>query len=524
MSETEFTYKQLKLLNKIANHLANAIDISETLTTMLHWLANDCDMERGVITITNNTGTEVQAEITVGEIHNIQSDKMRYKLGEGITGKVFATRSSIFLPMVEKGDIFLYRSGIRNQLDVLAYSFLCAPVIYQKNVIGTISVDKKNNKITNSQLDILFLEEVATLIAPFLQRRTLEEKMKLFHRAKQQDGAFAKMIGKSTAIKEIQNLIVCISGVKTTVLITGETGVGKGVVAEIIHKLGANYKQPFVEVNCGAIPENLIESELFGHEKGAFTGAINQRKGILERAKGGTVFLDEVGELPPNAQIKLLRVLQNREFERVGGSTTLRSTARIIAATNKHLESAIIDGTFRSDLYYRLNVFPIPVPSLRERGASDIMLLVNHFIQQFSQDIGKQITRIDTPAIDMLTAYHWPGNVRELENVIERAVLLADNNVIHGHHLPPSLLMNKYSSKQEDMGNFNVRVKNFEIELITEALKDCNGNQSAAARKLGLSNRIIQYKISNYKIDYRRFRTSKTNPANNYLNTQNRLQ
>jgi Nif-specific regulatory protein len=192
----------------------------------------------------------------------------------------------------------------------------------------------------------------------------------------------------------------------------------------------------------------------------------------------------------------------------VGGTQTQRSSARIIAATNRNLEKAIVEGTFRSDLYYRLNVFPIHVPPLRERGKADTMLLVDHFIQRFSEDLGKRVTRIDTPAIDMLTAYHWPGNVRELENVIERAMLLSDGSVIHGHHLPPSLQMNRYSPRREDIGDFNIRVRNFEVELITEALKDTNGNQSAAARKLGITKRVIQYKISKYGIDYRRFRTA----------------
>jgi Nif-specific regulatory protein len=229
---------------------------------------------------------------------------------------------------------------------------------------------------------------------------------------------------------------------------------------------------------------------------------------VLERAKAGTVFLDEIGELPLMAQTKLLRVLQTREFERVGGSETLRTGARIITATNRNLEEAIIEGTFRSDLFYRLNVFPIHVPPLRERGKADIMLLVDHFIQRFSTEMDKEVSRIDTPAIDMLTAYHWPGNVRELENVIERAVLLADGDVIHGHLLPPSLQMNRYMPRKEDHGDFSVRVRNFEIELITEALKDTNGNQTKAARNLGITKRMIQYKITKYGIDYRRFRNT----------------
>ena len=280
-------------------------------------------------------------------------------------------------------------------------------------------------------------------------------------------------------------------------------------MAELIHQLGPRKNQPFVEVNCGAIPETLIESELFGHEKGSFTGAVQRRIGVLERARGGTVFLDEIGELPPAAQAKLLRVLQGREFERVGGSRTLRTAARIIAATNRDLEAAVLEGTFRSDLFYRLNVFPIHVPPLRERGKADIMLLVDHFVLRFADELGKEITQLDTPAIDMLTAYHWPGNVRELENVIERAMLLADVDVIHGRHLPPSLQMNRYAPRSEVHGDFALRVQNLEMELITEALKDANGNQAAAARKLGLTKRVILYKVGKYGIEPKRYRTGR---------------
>jgi Nif-specific regulatory protein len=220
------------------------------------------------------------------------------------------------------------------------------------------------------------------------------------------------------------------------------------------------------------------------------------------------VFLDEVGELPPGAQTRLLRVLQTRRFERVGGSDTLNADVRIVAATNRDLEKDIAANRFRADLFYRLNVFPIHMPPLRERGKADIMLLADVFAERFGKAMGKLIARIDTPAIDMLTAYHWPGNVRELENVIERAVVMAEGNVIHGHHLPPSLQMNRYAPKAADgeEGAFLTRVANFEIELITEALKDTAGNQTQAAKRLGMTKRVMQYKVKIYGIDADRFR------------------
>ena len=305
-------------------------------------------------------------------------------------------------------------------------------------------------------------------------------------------------------VRQLNSEISKVADSSTSVLITGETGTGKEVVAREIHERSPRRFSPLVKVNCGAIPENLIESELFGHEKGAFTGATTQRKGRFEMARGGTIFLDEIGELPMNAQVKLLRVLQEREFERVGGHETIKINVRVIAATNRSLEEEVQEGNFRADLYYRLNVFPIHVPSLRERGA-DIMLLADHFVQRFSEELAKSVSRIDTPAIDMLMAYHWPGNVRELENTVERAVLLSEDGVIHGHHLPPSLQMKEPDKILAQKGKFETLVQNYERQLIVEALKESWGNQTEAARILGTTKRVVQYKIQKLEIDYKRY-------------------
>lgn len=506
MAEPGLTYEQLDLLRTVAKHLASAQDIQESLRTVVEWLAQYCAMSRGVITLVDDEGGELQATITVGHIPASRADLMRYRPGEGITGKVFASGEAVYQMGLDEAGEFLDRSGIRREVGLAELAFFCVPIRYQDTVIGTLSTDKNRDLVEAPAQELAFLVEVAQLIAPFVQRRRLENRLALYQQARKFDGAFAKLIGKSAALDQVQKFIVKVAGTNTTVLITGETGTGKGVAAEVIHQLGPRRDLPFVEVNCGAIPENLIESELFGHEKGAFTGASQRRIGVLERARNGTVFLDEVGELPLAAQTRLLRVLQKREFERVGGNQTQRCTARIIAATNRQLEAAIEDGTFRSDLYYRLNVFPINMPSLEERGKADVMLLLDHFVQRFAHEMDKEITRIDTPAIDMVTAYHWPGNVRELENVVERAVLLADGGVIHGHHLPPSLQMNRYAARGESVGAFESLVQNYEIELITDALKDTSGNQTKAAEQLGLTKRIIQYKIQKYGIDFQRFK------------------
>jgi Nif-specific regulatory protein len=293
-------------------------------------------------------------------------------------------------------------------------------------------------------------------------------------------------------------------------LLRGESGTGKELIAQAIHYNSLRARQPFVKVNCAALPETLIESELFGYEKGAFTGAERLKKGRFELADGGTIFLDEIGDLPPQTQIKLLRVLQEREFERLGGTETIKVNVRIITATNKNLENAIADGVFREDLFYRLNVFTIFLPPMRERKA-DILLLAEHFLARYEKEHGKNIKRISTPAIDMLTSYHFPGNVRELENVIERAVLVCDSNVIHGHHLPPTLQTAEVSGT-ETRGSLDAAVEAFERDLIQDALKSSSGNVAKAARTLESTERIIGYKIKKFGIDVARFRQDKPAP------------
>jgi len=499
-------YRHMLLLTRIAKHLALSDQTDAALRQVLTWMKHEADLSRGVIALTNEAGDELSVCVTVTGISLDLSEKMRYRAGEGITGQVLSTGMSVTISNLAGCREFLDRSGLRRGLDLSRLAFFCVPITWRGKIIGTLSCDKDNRQLFPANGDLALLNEIAQLVAPFVQRTRLEEQLDAFQHLRAGDGG--SMLGRSQPMEAIQRLIAKVAGTNTTVLINGETGTGKGVAAQLIHEVGPRRDQPLVDVNCGAIPENLVESELFGHEKGAFTGATSRRLGVLERARGGTVFLDEVGELPLQAQTKLLRVLQTRQFERVGGSETLTSQARIVAATNRDLEQAVKEGRFRSDLFYRLSVFPLIMPPLRERGKADIMLLVDHFAQRFAKESGKAIFRIDTPAIDMLTAYHWPGNVRELENVIERAVVLAEGDVIHGHHLPPSLQMNRYAPAptHESSGDFQTRVANFEIELITEALKDASGNQTKAAEMLGMTKRIIQYKIKLYGIDSERFR------------------
>ena len=306
-------------------------------------------------------------------------------------------------------------------------------------------------------------------------------------------------------MQAVFNLIAQVSNSDTTVLIRGDSGTGKELVAHAIHYNSNRSSMPFIRVNCAALPDSVIESELFGHEKGAFTGAFALRKGRFELATGGTIFLDEIGDLTPLLQIRLLRVLQEREFERVGGVRTINVDVRVIAATNRNLEKLIEGENFRQDLYYRLNVFPIHLPALRERK-TDILLLADYFVDRYSKAIQKNIRRISTPAIDMLMSYHWPGNVRELENCIERAVLLSTDDVIHGNHLPPTL-QTAEASGTEFKGRLKTTLDSVERELILDALKSSKGNMAETANALGSSERIIGLRVKKYCIDPRRFHT-----------------
>jgi Nif-specific regulatory protein len=335
------------------------------------------------------------------------------------------------------------------------------------------------------------------------RQKLREENIQLKHELKERYD-FSHIVGNSNAIRQVYDQVTQVARSNATVLLRGESGTGKEMIANAIHYNSLRSKRPLVKVNCAALPDTLIESELFGHEKGAFTGAERFKKGRFEIAEGGTLFLDEIGDIPLQTQIKLLRVLQEREFERVGGTDTIKANIRLIVATNKNLEEAIGKGEFREDLYYRLNVFSIFLPPLRERH-SDVLLLAEHFLEKYEIEHGKRIRRISTPAIDMLMSYHFPGNVRELENAIERAVLVCDTNVIHSHHLPPTLQTAENTGTVTDL-SLESAVANFERGMIQDALKSNRGSVAKAARSLGSTERIIGYKVKKYGIDPARFK------------------
>jgi Nif-specific regulatory protein len=399
----------------------------------------------------------------------------------------------------------------KSDKDLGATHICCIPVNYGPHKIGALALSKAYSATSHPENELSFLNSVAYIVAQTILiyrggfTKTSLDAPSLTSYDSEKQFRPKNIIGNSRAIRDVFDQIAQVLKSDTTVLILGESGVGKELVANAIHENSVRKDNPFVKINCAALPATLLESELFGHEKGAFTGAIAQKKGRFEMANGGTLMLDEIGDTSLATQVKLLRVLQERKFERVGGIDTISTNVRLIAATNRNLEEMIEKGEFRRDLYYRLNVYPIHVPPLRSRQ-TDIIPLADYFVEKYARTQKKDIKRITTPAIDLLISYHWPGNVRELENCIERAVLLSEDNIIHSYHLPPSLQMAD-PGRQKSKGSLQSILESMEKELIIDALKTCRGNMTKASRDLGLTERIMGLRMKKYKINFRHFRS-----------------
>src|SRR5947207_1510515 len=503
-----------------ARRLATLLDISQALSgtlnqkaafhRVLEILARHHGAVRGIVSLIQPDG-ELRVEASDGITSGPRT--VTYQLGEGITGKVVQSGRPIVVPRVSREPAFLHRAARRPELPQQELSFICVPILLNRRAVGALAIDLKFKPERTFDRSMKFLALVASMVAQAIKIHRLidEDKRKLvdenthLRQELRERYDFSHLVGSSGPMRQIFEQVTQVAGTNTTVLIRGESGTGKELIAHALHYNSLRAKKPFVKVSCAALPESLIESELFGYEKGAFTGAEARKKGRFELAEGGTLFLDEIGDINLATQVKLLRVLQQREFERVGGTETIKANVRIIAATNKNLEKAIADGSFREDLYYRLNVFTIFVPPLRDRKP-DVLTLADHFLEKFAREHRRPIKRISTPAIDMLASYHWPGNVRELENTLERAVLMCDGEVIHGHHLPPSLQTAEASGTVIRMP-LKEAVSAYEKDLIQDALKTTRGNRAKAARLLDTTERIVNYKVRAYGIDSTRFRS-----------------
>jgi len=346
----------------------------------------------------------------------------------------------------------------------------------------------------------LDFEEVMIRIRNLVERRDLVQENKYLREQIDQEYNFNHIIGESEAMKRVYEMVKRVSSASSNVLITGASGTGKELVARAIHYNSDRSKKPFIAVNCGAVPENLYESELFGHKKGAFTGAVSDKEGVFVAANKGTVFLDEIGEIPLNVQVNLLRVLQEREVKPIGTNQMISFDTRIITATNKDLEKEVEKGNFREDLFYRINVVEIPLPSLEQRQ-EDIPLLSHHFIQKYSRELNRPVKGITSEAMGALMAHTWKGQVRELENAIERAVLLGNNDYIEREDLPAAIQKNAGDNVAMDSEELDKAVQAFERHHITNILKRTEGNKTEAARLLGIDPSTLYRKMERYGID-----------------------
>jgi Nif-specific regulatory protein len=498
---------ELSTLYELSEALGCAPTLREGLGEAMRMLHRYPGAIRGALTLLDDETGELYIEAALNLPD--QARATRYRVGEGITGEVVATGRAIVVPDVDREPRFLHRTVQRGSGED-AVSFVCVPILLDHKPVGAISVDLPQQAYPDANVLLRFLRVVSGFVALALRtqrpveaaRQSLERENRTLKQELQERYDFGHLVGTSSPIRSVMAQVAQVSGTSTSVLLRGESGTGKELVAHAIHYNSERRNGPFVKVNCAALPETLMESELFGHERGAFTGALARKKGRFELAHGGTLFLDEIGELSQSTQVKLLRVLQEREFERVGGTEVLRVDVRLICATHRNLETAIAERSFRDDLYYRLNVFPLFLPPLRERKP-DILLLADHFVQKYARTHRKKVNRITTPAIDMLMRYHWPGNVRELENVIERAVVVCDGLAIHGRHLPPTLQVADNNGAMP--GSLKAAVQQLESDLIQDALKTARGSVTDASRLLATTERILRYKLHKLKIEPGRF-------------------
>lgn len=502
---------ELTTLYEISKRLGASLNLEEILNSIMDILANNMGMSRGTLTVLDKDTKELKIEVAHG-LTGEEKERGRYKIGEGITGKVVETGEPIIVPDIGKEPRFLNRTKARGDIKKSNISFICVPVKAHNDVVGVLSVDKLFAKNVSFEEDVRLLTIISSLVGQAIKLNQMIEKERQelidenIHLKKELKTKYRleNVVGSSDNMLSVYDAVERVSQSNATVLLRGESGTGKELIARAIHYNSPRADKPFIKVNCGALPDTLLESELFGYEKGAFTGATQVRIGRFELADGGTIFLDEIGDISLQTQIKLLRVLQERRFERLGGTKTISVNIRIIAATNKNLEEAVKNGEFREDLYYRLNVVPIFMPSLRERR-EDIPLLIDYFLKRFNKENNKKI-KLSPSAITRLMEYLWPGNVRELENHIERLVIMSDKNLLQTEDilLPKTNLSSSLKIGDEAVAinsSLTKSVEGLEKQRITEVLKMCGGIQARAARMLCITPRQLGYKLKKYNIN-----------------------
>lgn len=497
---------ELTALYEISKALGSSLNVNVTMKLVMDILVDFFGIKRASITLLEDK------ELYIIASHGLTESEIklgRYNLGEGIIGKVARTACPVVIPKVGDEPLFLNKTGARDEFEMENMSFLCVPVLFKNEVLGVLCVDKVfgfKEKRTFDE-DLRFLKIVSSLVAQSVklcesadrEKKQLIEERDALKMALKRKYKINNIAGTSGSMQEVFEAVHRVAPTKASVLLMGESGTGKELIARAIHYMGTRSDCPFIKLNCAAIPEGLLETELFGHEKGAFTGATASKKGKFELAHEGTIFLDEIGDLSMSLQPKILRVLQEREFERIGGEKTIKVDVRVISATSRNLEALIKEKKFREDLYYRLNVVPIYLPPLRLRQ-EDILELVEFFLKKFNVEHGRNVS-IHPDTISIMREYYWPGNVRELENTIERIVIMCPSSIVKPKDLPANIV--KYDQRAKTASNTDsspVTLIQMEKQRIIEALEANDWIHAKAAVMLGITARQIGYKVKKYGI------------------------
>jgi Nif-specific regulatory protein len=500
--ELDLLRSELETLFQVSKVLSRSLNFKETLDGVLNALHEGVALERGMVSLFDVASGELQVSLVYGVADDV-TEEVSYLPGEGVVGTILKTGSSIVVECIMDEPRFLSRMGIYNPQG----AFVGVPIRIGQKVVGVLaaqpapSINKQLNEYQH------FLEMVANLIGQSVrlsqevaeEKKEISEERDVLRRTVRGKYGFDNIIGHTQSMRRIFEQVRLVAKWNTTVLIRGETGTGKELIANAIHYNSPRARGSFVKLNCAALPETLLESELFGHEKGAFTGAVAQRKGRFEQAEGGTVFLDEIGEISASFQAKLLRVLQEGELERVGGTKTIHVDVRVVAATHRDLEAEVEKGRFREDLYYRLNVMPLFLPPLRER-MEDIPEIARFLVEKVSTSQGRQLSLTDA-ALRILMHHDWPGNVRELENCLERASVMTEGNTIDRDAILLTGIDEKISSSRGPIQELNLDDPNLdEREKVIAALEQAGWVQAKAARLLDMTPRQIAYRIQTLNI------------------------
>ena len=482
----------LPLLVESSAIINSTLDLNNVLECILRSAIKVTDSEGSSIIMLDEITGSLFFKCSIGKKNiaamNIKIDKDK----DSIAGWVVRKAKPVIINDAYTDTRFF--RGVDQVSGLKTKNLMGAPLRVGKKIIGVIEVVNRKSKDNYDEEDLNLLWVFANLATAAIENARLYEALKLENEGLRQEFIIENpIIGSSAGIKNVLELVEKVAPGKSTVLLRGETGTGKEIIAERIHNLSPRRDKPLIKVNCAAIPETLLESELFGHERGAFTGAIARKLGKFELAHKGTIFLDEIGDLSLTLQVKLLRVLQGKEFERVGGTQTIKVDIRLISATNKNLENDVTQGKFREDLFYRLNVIPIYIPPLRERK-EDISPLANYFLKKYASEMGKEIKGFSKEAMAFLMDYNWTGNIRELENVIERIAVISNNKIMMPDDLPKEIKSPVVSIDTKES------LWDIEKELIIKALNETSWNKTRAAKKLGISRSILRYRIEKYNI------------------------